>query len=195
VFTKKDVLDGLIDHQFEYARGAASEPFDYEFSETWSYVGQKPKEGKFSRSSSGSHTLMPEASSTMVVFNGNSYALSENNILGVTAEIRYRFLGKDKTSYMNVFADDDSRPQATLFLDNDARTFAYRTVFTHADHGELAMEWERKPAPSDGPVAIHARIPAELRDEDAGFISTATQAVGKEANRKLDDVLSEYDQL
>lgn len=195
VFSKKEILEGLTDHQFEYARGSEREPFEYDYSVTWSFVGQRPREGSFQRSNGGAHTLEPDAASASVIFRGNSYALDESNILGVTAEIKHRFLGRERTSYMNVFAGDDAQQNATLFLDNSARTIAYRTVFTHAVHGELATPWAVKSVPNSGSLPIFAVIPESLTTEDPSFISRATRAVGSEADRKLDDVLSEFDKL
>lgn len=194
-FTKQKVDAGELDYTAEYARGTSTDPLNYEYAVTWNYVGRRGAEGAYVSSDAGSHTLEPDAQSAPILFRADPSALAENGVVGATAEVRYRFLGEDRTGYLNVFANDDPQDQAVLYVDNDTPNVAVRTVYTHQTHGQLATPWEAKSVPNSGSVVVFAIIPEEMRAQEPTFIDRAQDAVEGAAERKLDDVLEEFGRL
>ncbi|MEM1146188.1 MAG: hypothetical protein AAF582_03205 [Pseudomonadota bacterium] len=194
-FTKRSIEDGAFDVTMEYARGASTDPLEYEYAVTWNYVGKRGREGRFVTSSAGSHTLEPDAQSAPVMFRADPFELEDSGIMGATAQIKYRFLGEDRTANLNVFAGEDPQDQDVVFVDSDRPNIAVRTVFTHREHGELATDWEAKSVPNSGSVVVFAIIPDELRNGEPTFIDRARDAVETAAARELDDVLEEFNKL
>lgn len=194
-FTRKSVANGEIDKIFEYARGTNTTPLDYEYSTTFNYVGKRAKEAPYVRSDSGSHTLEPNAKKAPVIFATDSSQLSDNQIMGATAEVRHRFLGKDRTSYINLIAGGEPSAKAILFVDLDTPNIAVRTIFTHQKHGQLATDWKPHSVPNSGGVMVFGVVPEKLIDDEPGFIDRAKQSVNIAAERKLDDVLEEFGKL
>ena len=194
-FTRSSVGKGELDRTFEYARGANADPLNYQYAVTWNYVGRKGKQGAYVTSDSGSHALEPDAQSVPLTFAVDATQLSDNRILGATAQVRHRFLGQDRTSYLNVIAGGESQSKEMLFVDQDTPNVAVRTIFTHQQHGEVATDWKPYSVPTNGSVMVFGIVPEALIDEEQGYIDNAKAAVSNAAERKLDDVLEEFGKL
>ncbi len=195
-FTRKSIEDGETNTVFEYARGASVEPINYQYAVQWNYVGRKPKAQKYISSESGAHVLEPNIKSVELSFAVDQDQLLDNKIMGATAEVQHRFLGKDRTSYLNLVAGDEPVAKAVVFVDQDTPHVAFRTVFTHQRHGQMVgNDWKPYSVPNSGGLQLFGIVPDEFIEEEVAFIDRAKASVTETAKKKLDDVLEEFGKL
>src|SRR5690606_14694419 len=102
--------------------------------------------------------------------------LKDNDIVRVTAAIRYYRFGKEEETNIPL---TDSKEQMlvrqTIFTDRDTKGYAYRLIYTHKTEGKLAMPWETK----INDDYIYASVPEEFQDNESELFKEAKEA-GKE---------------
>jgi len=196
-FTPASVSGGEIVKMFEYAKGTDPDPTSFEVATEWYFSNGKYPSGRptFEQQTVGSGgNLSPPVMKVPVEFFIDPGDLQYNDVTRATAEVKYVMLGRERTSSMNVRPTTDGQVNKDIFVDADSDRLAYRVVFHHKRHGQLATEW-RPDTPNRDVLYVDAVVPEEMLSEDASYIEQAKAAVVAEKNKPLDSIYSEFDNL
>ncbi len=174
---------------FTYGRGEDANPADYEYSVQWSLRGGKrwPLTPMWQHGNAlESVALVPPVTPHKIELEGDLAGLKASDITRVTAQVHYMQFGQEVEENIQLSAAGGEPIVAkTLFMDRDAKGYAYRLVVNHKTEGKLALPW----SPKVGDDYIYAVVPAELLAvgslKDAAKAAAQTVAVSA-AEKVLD---------
>ena len=196
-FEKSEQIDEnyIKDHgllaTFTYARGDDDHPADYEYWVQWSLRGGKryPLNPTWRHGNAlQSVTLEPPVAPRKIELEGDLAALKASDITRVTAQVHYMQFGQEVEDNIQLsIAGSEPIVSKTIFLDRDARGYAYRLVVNHKAQGKLALPWSAKV----GDDYIYATIPPDLLT-DGGVLEAAKDAGRTVVRTGVDKVLDRF---
>lgn len=158
-----------------YARGEDKNPDVYEYKMQWSLRGGEvyPKDPDWTVGDWEGVSLAAPVSPRTVELEADIDELKENDIVRVTAAIRYFKFGEEvETNIPLTVSKETPLITETFFTDKDTKGYAYRLIFTHKKEGKLAMPWETK----INDDYIYASIPEEFLDTESEIFKEAKEA-------------------
>jgi hypothetical protein len=174
----KYVADHGLDASVTYARGEDRDPDSYEYQAQWSLKGGLvyPASPPWQKGSWEGVTLMPPVRSRTIEVEGDLAAMTASGITRVTVQVHYLRFGKEVEENIHVSpAGGEALVKRRLFMDREARGYAYRLIVNHKTEGKLVLPWS-----AQGDDYIYAAIPANLLTEPQ------VHDAAKEAARTLD---------
>ncbi len=196
-FEKSEQIDEnyIKDHgllaTFTYARGDDDHPADYEYWVQWSLRGGKryPQNPTWRHGNAlQSVTLEPPVGSRKIELEGDLAALKAADITRVTAQIHYMQFGQEVEDNIQLsVGGNEPLVSKTVFVDRDARGYAYRLVVNHKAQGKLALPWSAKV----GDDYIYATIPPDLLT-DGGVTEAARDAARTVVRSGVENVLDRF---
>lgn len=174
-----------------YARGEDKNPGVYEYKMQWSLSGGQiyPKNPQWIVGDWEGVTLAAPVLPRAVELEADIDELAENDIVRVTAAIRYYKFGKEvETNIPLTVSKQEPLIEETFFTDRDTQGYAYRLIFTHKTEGKLALPWETK----INDDYIYASIPEELRDSESELFKEAKETGKNILESAKDKVLDKF---
>jgi len=166
--------DHGINASVTYARGEDKNPDVYEYQTQWSFRGGKiwPAAPKWQKGSWEGVTLAAPIAPRTIEVEGDLEAMSASDIARITVQIHYSKMGQEIEENLAISpVKNEPLVAKTIFMDQDAKGYAYRLVIDHKKDGKLATPWSAKV----GDDYIYAAIPEGMLEEPA------LKAVAKEA--------------
>ena len=177
-----------------YARGEDKNPDAYDYKVQWSLKGGNlyPDDPDWIRGEWEGVTLAPPVRPRKIEFEADLDELKENGITRVTAQIHYLKFGEEVEENIQISpAKKEFLVEKTIFLDRQARGYAYRMVFNHKTEGKLALPWGAQVSDD----YIYATIPEELLDTESDVFKTAKEAAENVINSAEEKVLDKFEEL
>jgi len=180
----KYVKDNGIDATVTYARGEDTDPDSYEYQAQWSLRGGLvyPPSPPWQKGSWEGVTLAPPVRPRTLEVEGDLAAMTASGVTRVTVQVHYPRFGKEVEENIQISpAANEPLVKRRVFMDRNARGYAYRLIVNHKTEGRLALPWSAQV----GDDYIYAAIPANLLTEPQ------VHDAAKEAARSLDTSGSE----
>jgi len=181
----KYVADHGLDASVTYARGEDRDPDSYEYQAQWSLKGGLvyPTAPPWRKGSWEGVTLAPPVRSRTLEVEGDLAAMTASGITRVTVQVHYPRFGQEVEENIQISpAGGEALVKRRVFMDRDARGYAYRLIVNHKTEGKLALPWSAQV----GDDYIYAAIPADLLTEPQ------VRDSAKEAARTLDTSASDH---
>jgi hypothetical protein len=175
----KYVKDNGIDATVTYARGEDRDPDSYEYQAQWSLKGGLvyPPSPSWQKGSWEGVTLAPPVRPRTLEVEGDLAAMTASGVTRVTVQVHYPRFGKEVEENIQISpAANEPLVKRRVFMDRNARGYAYRLIVNHKTEGRLALPWSAQV----GDDYIYAAIPANLLTEPQ------VHDAAKEAARSLD---------
>ena len=180
----KYVKDNGIDATVTYARGEDTDPDSYEYQAQWSLRGGLvyPPSPPWQKGSWEGVTLAPPVRPRTLEVEGDLAAMTASGVTRVTVQVHYPRFGKEVEENIQISpAANEPLVKRRVFMDRNARGYAYRLIVNHKTEGRLALPWSAQV----GDDYIYAAVPANLLTEPQ------VHDAAKEAARSLDTSGSE----
>jgi len=186
-YIKEKGIDGLL----TYARGEDRNPDNYEYQTQWSLRGGRiyPADPPWKSGNWEGQTLALPVVPRTIQLEGDIDGMKSSDITRITAQIHYRKFGEEVEENISISpAENKPIVDKRIFIDRNARGFAYRLILYHKTEGRLALPW----APQSDNY-IYAGIPADMLGtpslKDAAKEAARTVATG--ASEKVLERFSE----
>lgn len=179
----KYIKDKGIDGVLTYARGEDREPDTYEYQTQWSLRGGRvyPANPSWQSGTWEGQTLALPVVSRTIQFEGDIDGMKASDITRITAQIHYRKFGEEVEENISVSpAENKPIVDKRIFIDRNARGFAYRLILYHKTEGQLVLPW----APQSDNY-IYGAIPADM------LTTPSLKDAAKEAAKTLGTSTSE----
>lgn len=160
----KYVKEHGVNATVTYARGEDRDPDAYEYSAQWSLRGGlvHPRNPSWQRGSWEGVTLSPPVVPRTIEVEGDLAAMAASGITRVTVQVHYPKFGREVEENIHVSpAANEPLVRRRIFVDREARGYAYRLIVNHKTEGKLALPWSAKV----GDDYVYAAIPANLLTE------------------------------
>ena len=177
-----------------YARGEDNNPDKYEYRMQWSLRGGDifPDDPDWIVGDWEGVTLSAPISPRTIELETDIDELKENDIVRVTAEVRYyRFENEEERNIPLTVSKEQALVPMTIFTDKDTKGYVYRLIYTHKQEGKLVMPWETKINDN----YIYASIPEEFRDTESELFKAAKEAGEEIIETAADTVLDKFKDL
>lgn len=158
-----------------YSKAQDDSPELYEYKVQWSLKGGNlfpPNDTTWQKGSWQGLTLAPPITPKTIRFEADADDLKEHGIKNVTLQIRYKKFNNEAETNIGINASSQNSNEKMIFLDRNAKGYAYRLVFTHKDLGVMATDWDAK-VNTD---YVYATIPKKLKEKDDSFINKLLEA-------------------
>lgn len=190
---QKYVKDKGINATVTYARGEDTNPDLYEYQAQWSLRGGKiyPAAPAWQQGTWEGVTLSAPVVPRTIEAEADLEALKASDITRVTVQIHYRKFGEEAEENIQI-SPAEGKPivQRRIFMDRNARGYAYRLVLNHKTLGKLALPWN----PQVGDNYIYANISPDMLKQPS--IVDAAKEAGKTAiNSATERVLEKFAEL
>lgn len=153
-----------INSTLTYARGEDSNPETYEYQAQWSLRGGHlyPPRPQWTRGSWEGVTLAPPVVPRTIEVEGSLEDMLASGVTRLTVQIHYPKFGEEVEENIHLSpARGESLVEHRIFVDRNARGYAYRLIVNHKQQGKLVLPW----SPMIGDDYIYASIPVELFEE------------------------------
>lgn len=190
---KKFVTEKGIAASLTYARGEDNDPDLYEYQAQWSLRGGKvfPPTPTWQKGRWESVTLAAPVVGRTIEVEADLDALKASEITRVTVQIHYQRFGEETEENIQISpVKGEPLVAKKIFLDRDAKGYAYRLVLNHQREGKLALPWSAQV----GDDYIYAAIPEDLLIE-AELKGAAKEAAKTLATSAKDKVLDQFKDL
>lgn len=177
-----------------YARGEDKNPEAYEYKMQWSLKGGYiyPKNPDWTVGDWEGVTLAAPVTPRLIELEADIDELKDNDIVRVTAAIRYYRFGKEEeTNIPLTVSKEQMLVPETIFTDRETKGYAYRLIYTHKKEGKLAMPWETKINDN----YIYASIPEEFQDNESKVFKEAKEAGEEILETVKESVLDKFKDL
>ncbi|CAM1371892.1 hypothetical protein [Tenacibaculum xiamenense] len=177
-----------------YARGEDKNPETYHYKMQWSLRGGKlfPENPEWIVGDWEGVTLATPITPRLIELEADLDELSSNDIVRVTAAIRYYKFGQEvETNIPLTVSKEQALIPLTIFTDRDTKGYAYRLIYTHKKEGKLALPWETKINDN----YIYASVPEEFQDTESELVKEAKKAGKEVINTVKDSVLDKFKDL
>lgn len=153
-----------------YAKLSNEVPRMYEYKLKWSFRGGniQAQDTSWTKGSWQAVTLVPPIKSIPITFEADLEELKDYDLRNATLQLRYQKFGKEvetnitlRTKGQTAFIDKK------IFMDKEAKGYAYRFVFNHKRKGILATDWESKINTN----YIFAYLPDAIRKADETMLA------------------------
>jgi hypothetical protein len=190
----KYVKDKGVTAGVTYARGEDRNPDAYEYQAQWSLRGGRvyPAEPRWERGTWEGVTLAAPVVSRTIEVEGDLAAMRDCGVTRIVVQIHYPRLGEEIEENIPISpAQNQPLVAKKIFMDRDARGYAYRLVVHHQKEGRLALPWSAKA----GDDYVYAAIPEELLAGDSTLRTEAREAGKTIADSAKDKVLEKFKDL
>lgn len=189
----KYLKDNGINAKVTYARGDDKNPDVYEYQAQWSFRGGKvwPTNPPWQRGSWEGVTLSAPIVPRTIEVEGDLDALKASNVARVTAQIHYMKFGQEMEENISVSpVKNEPLVSRRIYMDADAKGYAYRLIVDSKTDGKLATPWSAKVADD----YIFAAVPKDILEQPE-LKATAKTAALDAATSAKDKVLSKFADL
>lgn len=176
-----------------YARGTDKDPSMYEYKTQWSLRGGKifPRNARWKKGDWEGVTLDPPLVPRTIEVESDLDELKASGISRVTVQVHYSKLGKEVEDNIHVSpAKGEPLVSKKIFIDKDAKGYAYRLVLNHKKDGKMALPWSAQV----GDDYIYVSIPPELFEKPA-FKDEAKKAARNIRKSVEEKVLNKFEEL
>jgi hypothetical protein len=190
----KYVQENGINATLTYARGEDKNPDVYEYQTQWSLKGGNvfPKSPPWERGRWEGVTLAPPVVPRTIEVEGDLEDMISNDITRVTAQVHYLKFGKEVETNVHLSpAQGETLVAKKIFMDRDAKGYAYRLIVNHKTEGKLVLDW----APRIGDDYIYATLPPGLLEEGSDLKTHAKEAAKTLVNSAKEKVLDKFEEL
>ncbi len=187
------IEDSGVSSRVTYARGEDRNTDDYRYRVQWSFrgTGAYPRNPQWQTSSWEGVTLTAPLVARTIELEGDLAELEASGLTRVTAQVRYPRLGREVEENIPLsVARGEPLVEKTIYMDRDARGYAYRLVLNHRRFDKMALPWSARVSDD----YIYALIPDELLEATEPEEPSVLEAV-EAAGEAVDNVLSEFEDL
>ena len=160
----KYVKEKGINASVTYARGEDKNSDVYEYQTQWSFRGGRvwPAAPAWEKGSWEGVTLAAPIAPRTLEVEGDLDAMKASGITRVTVQIHYPKFGIEMEENFPISpAKNEPLVSKKIFMDRDAKGYAYRLVVDHKTDGKLATPWSAKV----GDDYIYAAIPKDMLEQ------------------------------
>ena len=153
-----------INAMLTYARGEDTDSDVYEYQAQWSFRGGKvfPPNPAWEKGSWEGVTLAAPIGPRTIEVEGDLEAMKSSDITRITAQVHYQKFGQEVEENFSLSpAKNEPLVSKKVFMDRDAKGYAYRLIVDHKTDGKLATAWSAKVADD----YIYAAIPKEMLEQ------------------------------
>jgi len=157
----KYVKEKGINATTTYARGEDTDPDVYEYQAQWSFRGGKvwPATPAWEKGSWEGVTLAAPIMPRTIEVEGDLEAMKASDITRITVQVHYSKFGQEMEDNFAISpAKNEPLVSKKIFMDRDAKGYAYRLVVDHKTDGKMATPWSAKV----GDDYIYAAIPKDM---------------------------------
>ncbi len=171
-----------------YARGEDTNPDAYEYQAQWSFRGGQiwPATPTWQKGSWEGVTLAAPLAPRTIEVEADLEAMKASGVTRITVQIHYPRLGTEVEENISLsVVKGEPTASRKIFMDRDARGYAYRLVVDHKTDGKLATPWSAKV----GDDYVFAAIPKDVLEVPtlrAEAVQAARTAVAGAKERVLD---------
>lgn len=190
---KKFVTERGISASLTYARGEDNDPDLYEYQAQWSLRGGTvfPASPTWQKGRWESVTLAAPVVGRTIEVEADLDALKASGITRVTVQLHYRRFGEETEENIQISPlKGEPLVAKKIFLDREAKGYAYRLILHHQPEGRLALPWSAQV----GDDYIYAAIPEDLLVR-AELKDAAKEAAKTLATSAKDKVLDQFKDL
>ena len=147
-----------------YARAEDKDSDVYEYQAQWSFRGGRvwPPNPAWEKGSWEGVTLAAPIAPRTVEVEGDLDAMKASGITRITVQVHYPKFGTEMEENFSISpAKNEPLISKKIFMDRDARGYAYRLVVDHKTDGKMATPWSAKV----GDDYIYAAIPKEMLEQ------------------------------
>lgn len=183
-----------INASVTYARGDDKNPDVYQYQAQWSLRGGVlyPKDPEWQEGSWEGVALAPPIVPRTLEVEGALEDMAANDIARITVQIHYPKFGQEVEENISVSpVQGQALVAKKIFMDRDARGYAYRLIVNHKTEGKLVLPWSARV----GDDYIYAAIPSELFAEGSTLKTEAKEAAGDLVNSAKEKVLDRFKEL
>src|SRR5258706_3713343 len=176
-----------------YARGEDTDPDVYEYQAQWSFRGGKvwPLTPPWEKGSWEGVTLAAPITPRTVEVEGDLEAMKSSNISRITVQIHYPKFGVEMEDNIPLSpAKNEPLVSKKIFMDRDAKGYAYRLIVDHKTDGKLATPWSGKV----GDDYIYAAIPKDMLEQPDPKAVAKTAALDAATSAKS-KILAKFTEL
>lgn len=191
-FDSESVKNGFV-QAVTFGREPGDDSRNYQYKYSWNIGGNFEEENMgWQTADDPVITLAPPIAPRTIKLQANQADLEEAGIPNVTAEIRYRKFNQEQQTELDLFGQSSYSNQKVIFVDQSSRAFAYRLVYHHKEHGDLATEWKEK-----NNEYIYAGVPKKLLDKEVPFINKMKYRFNefKDVKGGIMEILNEFGEL
>jgi hypothetical protein len=173
----------------QYAHAGDARPAEYKYKVQWSLKGGHvyPEQPRWITSDMPAVTLAPPVVPRTIELEGDLEELDAADITRVTAQLRFMQFGREAEENIQLSVrDQEPLISRTVFLDRDARGYAYRLILNHKREGRLATGWTAKLSDD----YIYALVPEGLLESDE-----LREAARRAATETVENVLDQFREL
>lgn len=189
----KYLKDHGINAVMTYARADDKDADVYEYQAQWSFRGGKvyPPNPDWEKGSWEGVTLAAPIVPRTIEVEGDLDAMKASDITRITAQIHYQKFGQEVEENFSLSpAKNEPLISKKLFMDRDAKGYAYRLIVDHKTDGKLATAWSAKVADD----YIYAAIPKDMLEQPDLKAVAKTMAMDATTSAK-DKVLAKFTEL
>lgn len=158
---EKFVKEKGINAAVTYARGEDSNPDAYEYQTQWSFRGGTvwPATPAWVKGSWEGVTLSAPIAPRTIEVESDLEAMKASGVTRITVQVHYPRLGQEVEENISISpAKNEALVSRKIFMDRDARGYAYRLVVDSKTDGKLATPWSAKM----GDDYVYASVPRDM---------------------------------
>lgn len=177
-----------------YARGEDTDPDVYEYQAQWSLRGGNvyPRNPQWVKGRWEGVTLAPPVMPRIIEVEGSLEDMLASDITRVTVQVHYPKYGQEVEENIHLSPEQgESLTAKKIFIDRDARGYAYRLIVNHKTEGKLVLPWSARV----GDDYIYASIPGELFEDGSSLQAAAKEAAGDLIDSAKQKVLDQFQEL
>ncbi|TMQ57553.1 MAG: hypothetical protein E6K76_10125 [Candidatus Eisenbacteria bacterium] len=182
-----------INASVTYARAEDKDADVYEYQAQWSFRGGTvwPANPAWQKGSWEGVTLAAPIAPRTLEVEGDLDALKASNITRITVQVHYPKFGTEMEENFSISpAKNEPLITKKIFMDRDAKGYAYRLVVDHRTDGKMATPWSAKVADD----YIYAAIPKEMFEQPELKAVAKTAALDAATSAK-EKVLTKFAEL
>jgi len=189
----KYLKDHGIDATMTYARGEDTDADAYEYQAQWSFRGGNvyPPNPAWEKGSWEGVTLAAPIVPRTIEVEGDLDAMKSSDVTRITAQVHYQKFGQEMEDNISISpAKNEPLVSKKIFMDRDAKGYAYRLIVDHKTDGKMATAWNAKIADD----YIYAAIPKEMLEQPDLKAVAKTMAADATTSAK-EKVLAKFTEL
>jgi hypothetical protein len=190
----KYVAEKGINATVTYARGEDKNPDVYQYQTQWSLRGGHiyPPNPAWQVGSWEGVTLVPPVVPRTIEAEADLAQMTANDVTRITVQVHYMKFGQEVEDNIQLSAAKGEAVVAKkIFMDRDAKGYAYRVVINHKTEGKLALPWSAQVADD----YVYAGIPDDLLKDGSSLKAIAKAAAVDLANSAKERVLDKFKEL
>lgn len=190
---EKFVKEKGINATVTYARGEDSNPDAYEYQTQWSFRGGMvwPTTPAWVKGSWEGVTLSAPIAPRTIDVESDLEAMKASGVTRITVQVHYPRMGQEIEENISISpARNEALVSRKIFMDRDARGYAYRLVVDSKTDGKMAMPWSAKM----GDDYVYASVPKDVFQVPQ-LKAEAQQAARTALTSAKDKVLDKFSEL